>query len=63
MVALDVLPGAVMTTVEMPPGAAIAITIIRVLFEPVMMVAAFLSDCSIETMGGSQIWSMETMTL
>ena len=63
MVTLDSLPGAVMTTVEMPPGAAIAITIIRALFEPLMMVGAVLSNCSIEMMAKSELWSMETMTL
>lgn len=32
------------------------------LFEPVVMVAAVSSDCSIEVMARIEVWSMETMT-
>jgi hypothetical protein len=62
-VPLEILPGTVMATFETEPGTAIAITIIRALFEPVMIVSAVLSDCSIEMTARSEIWSMETMML
>jgi hypothetical protein len=52
-----------MTAFETLPGAAIAIIVKRVLPEPVMIVAAVCSDCSIEVMARSEVWSMEPMTL
>ena len=63
MVTPDILSDTVVTAFETVPGTAIAITVKRALFEPVMIVAAVFSDCSIEWMARGEIWSMETMTL
>jgi hypothetical protein len=62
MVTPDILSGTVMTTIETLPGTAMAITIKRALFEPVMMVAAVFSDCTAEVIARIKVWSMETMT-
>jgi hypothetical protein len=63
MVTPDILPGTMMTTFEKLPGTAIAITVKRALFETVMIMAAVFPDSSIEVIGRSDVWSMETMTL
>jgi len=63
MVTPYILPGTMMTTFEKLPGTAIATTVKRALFEPVMIVAAVFSDSSIEVIARSDVWSMETMTL
>jgi len=63
MVTPDILPGTMMTTFEKLPGTAIAITVKRALFETVKIMAAVFSDSSIEVIGRSDVWSMETMTL
>jgi hypothetical protein len=63
MVTPDILPGTMMTAFEKLSGTAIAITVKRALFETVMIMAAVFSDSSIEVIGRSDVWSMETMTL
>ncbi len=63
MVTLEILPGTMMTAFETEPGTAMAITVKRALFEPVMIAAAVFSDSPFEVMASSDVWSMETMTL
>jgi len=63
MVTPEILPGTMMTAFETVPGTAMAITVKRALFKPVVIVAAVFSDSSIGVMARSDVWSMETMTL
>ncbi|MEJ2474297.1 MAG: hypothetical protein P8Y74_10470 [Desulfobacterales bacterium] len=62
MVTLEILPGTMMTAFETVPGTAMAITVKRALFEPVMIVAAVFSDSPFEVMARSDVWTVEAMT-